>query len=124
RCVHSHAWQPRKAKPPRIVQPNHFSTPFLSISWPEPTANTMVTELMIRMKVIKLTNSSGICISPMIGNDLNTWLGSGQELVEKRMVPYEIKNAPKVKASLIKKNHIISLPYSTLYGLLPPDHMF
>src|SRR5689334_12914450 len=84
----------------------------------------MVTELMIRMKVIKLTNASGICISPTIGKDLNTWLGSGHELVENRMVPYEIKNAPKVKASLIKKYHIINLPYSTLNGLLPPLQYF
>jgi hypothetical protein len=36
------------------------------------------------------------------------------------MVPYEIKNAPKVKASLMRKYHIITLPYSTLKGLLPP----
>jgi hypothetical protein len=28
-----------------------------------------------------------------------------------------------VKASLIKKYHIISLPYSTLNGLLPPFHI-
>ena len=38
------------------------------------------------------------------------------------MVPYEIRNAPKVKASLMRKYHIISLPYSTLKGLLPPLH--
>jgi len=39
------------------------------------------------------------------------------------MVPYEIRNAPNVKASLIKKYHIISLPYSRLNGLLPPFHI-
>src|SRR5690349_5045464 len=106
-----------------MVQPNHFNTSFLFFSWPAPTASTMVTELMIRIKVIKLTNANGMLISPTTGKDLNTWLGSGHELVEKRMVPYEIRNAPKVKASLIKKYHIISFPYSTLNGLFPPDHM-
>jgi hypothetical protein len=38
------------------------------------------------------------------------------------MEPYEIKKAPKVKASLIRKYHIISFPYSMLNGLLPPLH--
>ena len=32
--------------------------------------------------------------------------------------------APKVKASLIKKYHIITFPYSTLKGLFPPPHNF
>src|SRR5688572_29718095 len=33
-----------------------------------------------------------------------------------------MRKAPKVKASLIRKYHIISFPYSTLNGLLPPFH--
>jgi len=32
------------------------------------------------------------------GKLLNTSLGSGHPLVEKRMVPYEIKNAPNAKS--------------------------
>ena len=43
-------------------------------------------------------------------------------MAEKRVVPYAIRNAPKVKASLIKKYHIINFPYSTLKGLFPPLH--
>jgi hypothetical protein len=35
-----------------------------------------------------------------------------------------MRNAPKVKASLIKKYHIISFPYSRLKGLFPPLHQF
>jgi hypothetical protein len=76
---------------------------------------------MIKMKVIILTNTKGAFMpSGANGKLLNTSLGSGHPLVEKRMVPYEIKNAPKVKASLMRKYHIITLPYSTLKGLLPP----
>jgi hypothetical protein len=60
----------------------------------------------------------------MNGKLLNTSFGLGQELEENRMVPYEIRNAPKVKASLIRKYHIMSFPYSTLKGLLPPLHHF
>ena len=56
------------------------------------------------------------------GNDENTWLGSGHALVANRMEPYEIRNAPNVKASLMRKYHIMSFPYSTLKGLLPPVH--
>src|SRR5215213_1996816 len=84
----------------------------------------MVTEEMMRIKVITLTNARGRLACPAPGNALNTTLGSGQKFCEKRMVPYEIRNAPKVKASLIKKYHIISFPYSRLKGLLPPFHQF
>jgi hypothetical protein len=35
-----------------------------------------------------------------------------------------MRKAPKVNASLIRKYHIISFPYSTLKGLLPPFHQF
>jgi hypothetical protein len=31
-----------------------------------------------------------------------------------------MRNAPNVKASLIRKYHIINFPYSTLNGLFPP----
>jgi hypothetical protein len=55
---------------------------------------------------------------------LNTWFASGHELLENLTVPYEIRKAPNVKASLIRKYHIISLPYSRLKGLLPPFHQF
>jgi len=83
----------------------------------------MVTELMIRMNVMILTNTNGAFTpSGAKGKLLNTSLGSGHPLVEKRMVPYEIRNAPNVKASLIRKYHIINLPYSTLKGLFPPPH--
>jgi hypothetical protein len=82
----------------------------------------MVTELAISMNVITLTNASGRFSCPMPGNALNTTFGSGQKFCEKRIVPYEIRNAPNVKASLIRKYHIISFPYSTLKGLLPPFH--
>ena len=51
------------------------------------TANTMVTELMIRMKVITLTNASGRFACPAPGKALNTTFGSGQKFWEKRMVP-------------------------------------
>jgi len=73
------------------------------------------------MKVIKLTNNNGYP-EPKPGNDSNTLFGSGQPLVANRVVPYEIRKAPKVNVSLIKKYHIIILPYSTLKGLLPPPH--
>jgi hypothetical protein len=84
----------------------------------------MVTELMIRIKVIKLTKARGTVISPMKGKLLKTSFGLGHELEENRIDPYEIRNAPKVKASLIRKYHIMSFPYSTLKGLLPPLHHF
>src|SRR6476659_9806912 len=84
----------------------------------------MVTELMINIKVITLTKARGRLVCPAPGNALNTTLGSAHTFCEKRMVPYEIRNAPNVKASLIRKYHIISLPYSTLNGLLPPFHQF
>jgi hypothetical protein len=78
---------------------------------------------MIKMKVIILTNTNGAFTpSDANGYDLNTLFGSGHPLVEKRMVPYEIKNAPNVRASLIRKYHIISFPYSTSKGLFPPPH--
>src|SRR3954466_3637214 len=76
------------------------------------------------MNVIKLTNTNGRLVSPKPGKDLNTLLGSGQPFVANLVVPYEIRKAPKVKASLIKKYHIIILPYSTLKGLLPPPQSF
>src|SRR5690349_4749155 len=99
-----------------MVQISHLVTPFLLLLWPACTASTMVTELMMRMKVIKLTNASGRFACPAPGKALNTWLGSGQELLENRTVPYEIRNAPKVNASLMRKYHIINLPYSRLNG--------
>jgi hypothetical protein len=46
----------------------------------------------------------------MKGNDLNTEFGSGHNELKKRVVPYEIRNAPKVKASLMRKYHIMILP--------------
>jgi hypothetical protein len=79
---------------------------------------------MIKIKVIKLTNASGKLAWPAPGNALNTSLGLGQKLCENRIVPYAIRKAPNVNASLIKKYHIISFPYSTLKGLLPPFHQF
>jgi hypothetical protein len=75
------------------------------------------------MKVIKLTNNKGRFPS-MPGNELNTWFGLGHPFVANLVVPYDIRNAPKVKASLIRKYHIINLPYSTLKGLLPPLQYF
>jgi hypothetical protein len=33
-----------------------------------------------------------------------------------------MRKAPKVKASLMRKYHIMSFPYSTLKGLFPPLH--
>src|SRR5580700_6796832 len=87
KCVHSQAWQLRKARPPKIVQPSHFATSYFFPAWPLATAITIVTELMIRIKVIKLTKASGIFISPMKGKDLKTSFGLGQPLLEKRMVP-------------------------------------
>ncbi len=44
---------------------------------PAPTAITMVTELMIRINVIRLTNASGTDISPITGKLRNTSFGSG-----------------------------------------------
>ena len=78
----------------------------------------------MRIKVMILTNTSGACVSPAKGYDLNTKLGSGHPLVENLVVPYAIRNAPKVNASLMRKYHIIILPYSRLKGLLPPLHHF
>src|SRR5262245_24160509 len=106
KCVHSQAWQLKKARPPMIVQKIHFTTPFLSPLCPACTAKTMVTELMISINVIRLTKASGRLACPAKGNALNTWLGSGHELLEKRTVPYEIRKAPNVKASLMRKYHI------------------
>ena len=71
------------------------------------------------MNVIRLTNNKG-CPSPSPGKSLKTLLGSGHLLVAKRVVPYAMSKAPKVKESLIKKYHILNFPYSTLNGLLPP----
>src|ERR1700694_3532986 len=105
-----------------MVHTSHLATPLRSPLWPACTASTIVTELMMRMKVIRLTKARGRLASPAKGKALNTWLGSGQELLEKRTVPYEMRKAPKVNASLIKKYHIISFPYSRLKGLLPPFH--
>ena len=59
KCDHSHAWQPRKAKPPMTVHSIHFSTAALSIRWPASTASTMVTLLRIRIKVIIPTKING-----------------------------------------------------------------
>ena len=105
-----------------MVQNSHFITPSLSPLCPACTASTMVTELMMRMKVITLTKARGRLACPAPGKALNTTFGSGQKFWLKRMEPYEIRKAPNVKASLIKKYHIISLPYSRLKGLLPPLH--
>jgi hypothetical protein len=74
------------------------------------------------MNVIRLTNTSGRCVCPINGKAENTWLGLGQALLANRIEPYEIRNAPKVNASLIRKYHIINFPYSMLKGLLPPPH--
>src|SRR5256885_15155916 len=77
RCVHSHAWQLKKARPPRMVKNIYSITFFLLLAWPAPTASTMVTELMIRIKVIRLTKASGMGISPCTpGKVRNTSLGS------------------------------------------------
>jgi hypothetical protein len=76
------------------------------------------------IKVIRLTNTNGRCVCPMPGKDENTSFGLGHALVANLMEPYEIRNAPNVKASLIRKYHIMSFPYSTLNGLLPPAHHF
>jgi hypothetical protein len=65
---------------------------------------------MISIKVIKLTKSSGRLASPMKGNDLNTWFASGHTALKKRVVPYAIRRAPKVKLSDRRKNHIIIFP--------------
>lgn len=70
------------------------------------------------------TKASGRLAWPVPGKALNTWFGFAQKFCENRMVPYEIKNAPNVNASDIRKYHIISLPYSTLKGLRPPFHQF
>jgi hypothetical protein len=70
----------------------------------------MVTELMMRIKVIKLTKSKGRLASPQKGKDLKTWLASGHMALKNLVVPYEIRKAPNVSASDNRKNHIIILP--------------
>ena len=55
KCDHSQAWEPRKKKPPMMVNPSQRMTPLLSLRWPASTASTMVTEDTMRMNVIKAT---------------------------------------------------------------------
>ncbi len=50
-----------------MVQSMYLITLFLSFACPAPTASTIVTELMIRIKVITLTNTSGRCAWPAKG---------------------------------------------------------
>jgi hypothetical protein len=47
----------------------------------------MVTELKIKIKVIKLTNNKGAFASPKNGNEWNTLFGSGHTALKKRVVP-------------------------------------
>ena len=91
---------------------------------PASTASTIVTELRIRIMVIRATKPKGTLASPMPGKALNTWSGMGHQRVLNtkfsaspvntsclwRIMPYVVRNAAKVKASDSRKNHIISLP--------------
>ena len=65
----------------------YFSTPLRFMLWPSCTASTIVTELKIKIKVIKLTKASGKLAWPAKGKELNTLLGSAQSLTLNRMVP-------------------------------------
>ena len=49
----------KKKNPPIIVATIHLTTPFLSILCPASTANTIVTEDTIKIKVIKATYNKG-----------------------------------------------------------------
>src|ERR1700748_1425325 len=83
----------------------------------------MVTELKMRIKVIKPTKTSGApCSIEVPGTDWNTFDAIGHVAALKRRAPYDINNDENVNASDKRKNHIIILPYSTLNGDLPPDH--
>ncbi len=57
--LHSQAWLPTKKAPPITVRNNHRITPFLSMRCPASTASTMVTELKMRMAVMRATYMSG-----------------------------------------------------------------
>src|SRR5882757_628527 len=88
RWFHSKAWQLKNIKPPIIVPIIHQTTSFFELRWPASTANTMVTELMIRMKVIKPTKTSGApCSIDVPGTDWNTKEGDGQVGALKRSEP-------------------------------------
>ena len=77
RWFHSNAWQPKNIKPPITVPIIHQTTSFFELRWPASTANTMVTELMMRIKVIKPTNTSGAPCSINPGTDWKTNAAAG-----------------------------------------------
>src|SRR6185312_1540214 len=87
RCVHSQAWQLRNANPPMIVRIIYKVTFLRSPLWPAATASTMVTELMIRIKVIRLTNTNGRLVCGKPGKALKASLGSGQLFEANLSVP-------------------------------------
>ena len=83
---------------------------FLLFLWPSFTARTIVTELIISIKVINATNNIGY--SPFKnGKCVNTSSATGQMCEYlKRMNPYAHKKPEKVNASETRKNHIINFP--------------
>ena len=110
KCPHSQACEPKKVNPPIMVSNIQSVTPFLSFLFPAFTANTIVTELIISMKVISATNNKGW--SPFKnGKCVNTSSATGHKCEYlNRIKPYAAKNPEKVSASETRKNHIISLP--------------
>src|SRR3546814_18919943 len=52
KCVHSKAWQPINIKPPIMVAIIQPTTSFFELRWPASTANTIVTDLIMRIKVM------------------------------------------------------------------------
>src|SRR5690606_13436282 len=111
-----------KHKPPRIVQSIHFTTSFFLFRCPASTANTIVTEDMIKIKVIIPTNTNGWPDSAIPGIDWNTLSASIHVGCANFCAPYIIRNAENVKVSDTKKNHIMIFPYSKFQGDLPPFH--
>src|SRR5665213_3225354 len=86
KCDHSSAWQPKNISPPKMVNNIHTTTSFFALRWPASTASTMVTELMMRINVIKPTNTNG-AFSDTKGNTLNTMDGAGHVGALKRKAP-------------------------------------
>src|SRR5258707_9740529 len=72
----------------------------------------IVPLLLIKMKVMMAIRMSGIFVPPIVSAKTSPGLGQGT-VVELRTVMYESRKQLKIKVSLRRKIHIMTLPQET-----------
>src|SRR5690606_41612044 len=104
------AWQPKKQRPPRIVQSIHFTTSYFWFLCPASTANTIVTDDIIKIKVMIPTNTNGCPCSAIPGIDWKILSASIQVGCATFCATYNLNTAADVNSYAYKQHNI--LPYT------------